>query len=200
MNSSKQSISIQIKWRPNTQNNIKNKNRLNASIRLRFDDNSGNYYSLLEENSEVEYKKKEYRVNGLGLEILSPFRRKRIKFRGYLLKNDKQLVYVKFRFLWFGFSRVHDFTNDFDDYFMAKELTKSNGNLICEQKFEDRFEQFGQMKGIFEEENQEKRDLYFWGSISKKYLMTKTKNPLNRRIIRICGYNRKGIKIGFQKH
>ncbi|CAG2180128.1 unnamed protein product, partial [Oppiella nova] len=60
-----------------------------------------NSYTL-EEDSDVEYRKNEYRVCGLGVEIMSPFRRKRIKFRGYLTKNDNELVYVKFRFLWYS--------------------------------------------------------------------------------------------------
>ena len=56
--------------------------------------------------------------------------------------------------------------------------------------------QFGQMKGTFEEENNGQRTLYLWGAISKKYLSDK---PLNRRIIRIVGYNKKGIgfNLGF---
>ena len=62
--------------------------------------------------------------------------------------------------------------------------------------FEDRIEQFGQMKGTFEEENTGQRNLYLWGAISKKYLSDKT---VNRRIIRIVGYNKKGIgfNLGF---
>ena len=153
---------------------------------MRFDDNDGNTYSL-EEESEVQYKDREYKVSGLGIEILSPFRRKRIRFRGYLTKNGKQLVYVKFRFLWIGLSRVYDSTHDYNDHFMAKEWTKAKGGLP-EPPFEDRIEQFGQMKGTFEEDNHQ-RHLYFWGSISKKYLSTK---PVKRRIIRILGYTKKG--------
>ena len=67
---------------------------------------------------------------------------------------------------------------------------------MSEPPFEDRIEQFGQMKGTFEEENNEQRTLYFWGAISKKYLSDK---PINRRIIRIVGYNKKGIgfNLGF---
>ena len=190
MNSSKQSINISINWRPNRVNDKNNK--LFARIGFRFDDNDGNYYTLNEE-SYVEYKNNEYRVCGLGLEILSPFRRKRIKFRGYLLKNDKQLVYVRIRFLLLPFSRVYDFTHDFDDYFMAKELTFSP-NTQNEHQFEDRIEQFCQMKGTFKEENESERVLYFWGSNSKKFLMNTTNRRFERNIIRICGYTKTGMK------
>lgn len=134
-------------------------------------------------------------MSGLAIEILSPFRRKRIRFRGYLTKNGDQLVYIKFRFLWIGSSRVYDFTHDFDDTFMTKECVKSKNGLI-EPSFEDRIEQFGQMKGTFEEDNNSQKVLYFWGAISKKYLSTV---PVNRRIIRIVGYNKRGIgfDLGF---
>ena len=142
---------------------------MNATISLRFDDNNSNSYTL-EENSEVVYRRNEYRVCGLGVEIMSPFRRKRIKFRGYLTKNNNELVYVRFRFLWYSVSRVYDFTHDFDDHFMAKELLLSPKSRESSDRFEDRFEQFGQMKGNFKEEMEEERQLYFWGSVSKKYL------------------------------
>ena len=184
VNSGKQCICIEINWRPNKENNNK---KINAKIHLRFDDNSGNSYEMNEE-SDVEYREREYRVCGLGLEIESPFRRKRIKFRGYLKKNNKELVYIQFRFLWFAVSKVYDFTHDFDDYFIAKELSKCQ-KLENSNQFEDRFEQFGQMKGTFKEESDPQKELYFWGSISKKYLSSE---PIERRIIRICGFNKKG--------
>ena len=50
----------------------------------------------------------------------------------------------------------------FDDYFMAKELTFSP-NTQNEHQFEDRIEQFCQMKGTFKEENESERVLYFLG-------------------------------------
>ena len=159
-----------------------------------MDNNDGNSYTL-EEESEVHHKDREYKVSGLRIEILSPFRRKRITFRGYLTKNDDQVVYVKFRFLWIGSSRVYDFTHDFDDQFMTSEWIQIKKGTT-ETPFEDRIEQFGQMKGIFEEENGDQKTWYFWGSISKKFLSDK---PINRRIIRIVGYNKKGIgfDLGF---
>ncbi|CAG2162914.1 unnamed protein product [Oppiella nova] len=162
VNSSKQNIYIAIKWRPKGVDN-----RVKASISLRFDDNNSNTYTL-EEDSEVEYRPNEYRMGGLGLEINTPFRRKRIKFRGYLSKNDNQLVYVRFRFLWYAVSRVYDFTHDFDDHFMAKEMALSPKSDTSDNRFEDRFEQFGQIKGTFGEELTNERELYFWGSMSKK--------------------------------
>ena len=197
VNSSNQSISIQIKWRPNETSVYANRDKVNASVRLRFDDNDGNYYTL-EEESDVEYRHREYRVGGLGLEIMSPFRRKRIKFRGYLKKNEKELVYVRIRFLWIGMSRVYDFTTDFDDYFMAKEFTLSP-ETQNEQQFEDRFSQFGQMKGTFKVEKQPERVLYFWGSLSKKYLTNQMRDQFSRRIIRLFGYTNKGLISFFYK-
>jgi len=174
-----------IKWRPNSVENFKVK--VNASVKLRFDDNDGNYYTL-DEESTVDFNQREYKVCGLGFEILSPFRRNRIKFRGYLLKNETELVYVQIRFMWLALSKVYDFTSDFDDYFMAKELALSqqSGDL----QFENRFEQFGQIKGTFKVEKEPQKQIYLWGSKSKKYL---PKVSADTKIIRICGFNKKGI-------
>ena len=187
VNSLKQSIKIEIKWRFDSNRNI---NPINADIDLSIDDNDGNHYTL-EEESNVQFRDREYKTSGLTVEVLSPFRKKRIRFRGYLTKNGKQLVYVRFRFIWTSFSRVHDFTTDFDNTFMAKELIKSK-NSSTEQLCEDRLSQFGHMKGTFDEESLPQKELFFWGAISKKYLEEK---PIDRKIVRIVGYTKKGIKF-----
>lgn len=185
VNSSKQSIKIEIKSRFDCNRDRK---PIDTYVSLRFDDNDGNSYTL-EDHTNVEHRDREYRVSGLAIDILSPFRRKRITFRGYLTKNHNQLVYVRFRFLWIAMSRVYDFTHDFDDSFMAKEWIDCKTKM-SEPVVEDRIEQMGQMKGTFEEDNRPQRVLYFWGSIAKKYWSTL---PINRRIIRIVGYNKKGM-------
>ena len=184
VNSSKQSIKIEIKSRIDSN---RDRNPIKSHISLRFDDNDGNSYTL-EDESYVSHRDREYRASGLAIEILSPFGRKRIRFRGYLTKNGNQLVYVRFRFLWIGLSRVYDFTHDFDDGFMTKEWIKCMIG-VSEPAFEDRIEQFGQMKGTFDEDSRPQRVLYFWGAYSKKYLSTQT---IDRKIIRIVGYNKKG--------
>ncbi|CAG2171455.1 unnamed protein product, partial [Oppiella nova] len=191
VNSSKQSIYIAIKWRPKGADN-----QIDATISLRFDDNNSNSYTL-EEDSAVDFRPNEYRVGGLRLEISSPFRRKRITFRGYLTKNGNQLVYARFRFLWYALSRVYDFHHDFDDQFMAKEMALSSKSDKSETRFENRFEQFGQLKGQFTEgPDGGHRQLYLWGSAGKKYLHN---TPINRDIHRCCGYTKDGIgfHLGF---
>lgn len=184
VNETKQSIKIKIKWRFDDN---RDRNRINAEVRLRLDDNYGNCFTL-EEESNVQFRDREYKACGLIVEVLSPFRKKRIRFRGYLTKNGNELVYVKFRFLWNSFSRVHDLTTDFSKTFMAKELIRAN-NLSTEQLCEDRLSQFGHFKGTFDEEDLPQRELFFWGAINKKYLEEK---PIERRITRIVGFTDKG--------
>ncbi len=186
-NSSNQSLSLAIKWRPHSDKNSEIK--VNASVKLRFDDNDGNFYTL-DEESIVDFNQNEYKVCGLGFQIMCPFRRNRLKFRGYLKKNNNELVYVQIRFLWLALSKVFDFTHDFDPYFMAKEIARSQHS--ADPSFEDRFEQFGQMKGTFQVEREPQKVIYLWGSKSKKYL---PKESLNRKIIRICGVDKKGIEF-----
>ncbi|CAG2118404.1 unnamed protein product [Medioppia subpectinata] len=45
------------------------------------------------------------------------------------------------------------------------------------------------MKGNFKEDMEEEKQLYFWGSISKKFLKTK---QTNKNIKRIIGYTKEG--------
>ena len=85
----------------------------------------------------------------------------------------------------------------YDDHFMAKEWTNCHRQDNTVQQYEDRLEQFGQFKGTFVEEDRPERVLYFWGSIGKKYLESK---PINRRIVRIVGFNKKGIGFDFGIH
>jgi hypothetical protein len=73
---------------------------------------------------------------------------------------------------------------------MAKEFALSQ--QLADPLFEDRFEQFGQMKGTFQVENEPQKVMYLWGSKSKKYL---PQESANRTIIRICGFNKKGIYL-----
>ncbi len=186
-NSNSQNLFVSINWRPKEIQN--NAIKVKANVKLSFVDNNGNNYCL-DEESIVDFNDREYKACGLGFEIMCPFRRNRLKFRGYLLKNNRELVFVRIRFLWLGLSRVYDFTTDFDDYSMAKELALSKGS--GDPNFEDRIEQFGQMKGTFIVENEKPKVVYLWGSKSKKYL---PKESLKRKFIRICGYSKKGLNL-----
>jgi hypothetical protein len=178
VNSMNQCLKVNIVWKPVNE-------KINARISLRFEDNDANIYTLEEETS-VKYTQNEYKLCGFGFEIMFPFRRNRLKFRGYLRKNGEQLVYTRIRLLWLAISRVYDFNNDFDDGFLAKELAKQSN--VKDIYTENRFEQFGQMKGTFQIEKSEPKIIYLWGSKCKSYLTSID----NQKFVRIFGYSKTG--------
>ncbi len=112
---------INIKWRPQKDNKV------NAFVQLIFKDENGSVYEL-NESDLLEIKSnvvlKEYTIAGLKIEVLSPFRKLRIKFRGYLRNKDKnELIFTRFRLFWSPLSNIFDFQNDFDHQFIAKEFS-----------------------------------------------------------------------------
>jgi hypothetical protein len=116
-----QYLVINIKWRPQKDNKV------NAFVQLIFKDENGSVYEL-NESDLLEIKSnvvlKEYTIAGLKIEVLSPFRKLRIKFRGYLRNKDKnELIFTRFRLFWSPLSNIFDFQNDFDHQFIAKEFS-----------------------------------------------------------------------------
>lgn len=139
-----------------------------------------------------EKSKREYKAHGISLEVLSPFRRLRIKFRGFLTKNNSnELVFVKIRLLWIAISNVFDFESDNKKEFIEEELKKNSiTKSFSEIKFENRFEQLGQMKGTVQIEDQNEENLFLWGSKSKKF----NEHNQKRRIKRLFGYSKVSIE------
>ena len=132
--------------------------------------------------------KREYKAPGVSLEILSPFRRLRIKFRGFLTKKGtNDLVFVKMRVLWIATSSVLDFECDHNPVFIENQTKKSSKSVKFEEiKFENRFEQLGQMKGTVQFEAQNEEKLFLWGNQSKKF----EEVGENREIHRFFGYSK----------
>ena len=152
-----------------------------------FEDGKGNTYSLNQINLvSYDSTKREYKAPGISLEVLNPFRGLRIKFRGYLnKKGTNELVFVKMRILWFAISNIFDFQCDHNKEFIEKQLNTKSSKLE-EIKFENRFEQLGQMKGTVQFEGQEEEELFLWGNKSKKY----EEPDENRKIDRLFGYSK----------
>lgn len=162
MNSSGQALLIDLKWVP------LNKKATTVCVRLVLDDGNENYELI--ESTLSSLKSNKYRVGGLNVEIISPLRLIRLQFRGYL-KNLKtgEACFVKFRLLWQTTSEVFDFRYDFDDTFMANELTQNDPSKAVD--FENRFAQFGQIKGTIQIEKETEKEIYLWGSRQKHWLM-----------------------------
>jgi len=59
-------------------------------------DTKGDVYTLDEEDTfQMGKDTKEYKVAGVAFEMLCAMKRYRVKVRGYLRKNGKQLVYAR---------------------------------------------------------------------------------------------------------
>ena len=181
-----QSLRLAIDWRPQSSNTSAIK------VCLAYEDGKGNMYHMNQQNlMPFDKTKREYKAPGIALEVLSPFRRMRIKFRGFLTKNDsKELTFVKIRLLWIAISNVFDFESDHKKEFIEKELKKnSSSKSFSDIKFENRYEQLGQMKGTVQIEDQNDDNLFLWGSKSKKF----DESNRNRKITRLFGYSKVSI-------
>ncbi|RWS16195.1 Cleft lip and palate transmembrane protein 1-like protein [Dinothrombium tinctorium] len=144
-----------------------------ASLYLKIDQNK--IYTLNEEYllPAPDVNSKEYKIGALSWEVLNPFRRLRLKFRGYLKREeDNELVYVRFRLHWFSNTNVYDHKCSFEPLFAAQQFAK-NGCATIE--FEDRLEQFGQIKGTLNIENEQEKQIFLWGARSKTLNFTNIK-------------------------
>lgn len=164
-----------------------------VAVSLKLHDGQGNVY-WLEEQSVVAFSATEYRGSGFAFEALEGNRTGRIKFRGYLRRNDEAgLLYVQIRFLCLSFSKTFDHQRQFDVRWMARELNdQSIGNV--EEMLEDRIEQFCQIKGTFKVENNEETELFFLGTVGRRFAPESAVFP--RKVIKVSGFNTEGV--GFQ--
>jgi len=164
-----------------------------GSVNLRFKDDNQIIYELNEEeliSIPNDKTVNEYKIAGIAVEVLSPFRKWRIKVRAYFRRKDTdQLVFAKFRLFWTSISNIFDFENNFCDRFIARELSSSTNTKNTKIEFEDRFEQLGQMKGDIQFESSSHKEVYLWGSKAKQYL-TQTNSTFNST--RIYGFSVKG--------
>lgn len=168
-----------------------------ALVSVRLVLNDGNEAYELTESTLSSLNSSKYSVGGLNVELISPLRCIRLQFRGYL-KNVKsnQSNFIKFRLLWQASSEVFDYRLDSDETFFVNELCKhknsQNGKQISAGKvidFEDRFEQFGQIKGTIQIENETEREIYLWGS-RKKHWFEEDSGLVSRTL---HGYSKVGL-------
>ncbi|RWS27704.1 uncharacterized protein B4U80_12851 [Leptotrombidium deliense] len=124
-------------------------------------------YSIEEQYflSVIGLKPNEYKCGPLSIEILSPFRKLRIKFRGYLKnENTGEFNFAQLRLHWYSLSNVFDHKCSFDSNYIAKQLVKNNSKTI---EVEDRIEQFGNIKGTVKIESESEKQIFLWGLRSK---------------------------------
>ena len=181
-----QYLIIKIKWRP------KNTNKIQAIVCIIFKDENQVIYELNENhllNIESNKSLKQYRVGGLNVQVISPFRKLRVRFRGILRRKDtNELLFSRFNFFWSPLSNIFDFQNDFDNYYLAKELSAQGIDQIIT---EDRYEQWGQLYGTVQFENESSREVFLWGNKSKQYL-----NDFKPKVTRIYGFDAKNYAFG----
>lgn len=131
VNSDGQSLTLALKWRPH--------DGLSGWARVDFEikDETGNVYTLNEEDNVQLATHNQYKVAGIAVEVLAPMRRARVKVRAYLRKKGTdELVYVKIRLLWLALSNTFDFASDYDCLFTAKDaaLFNSHKRLVFQVK------------------------------------------------------------------
>ncbi|XP_054152656.1 prodigiosin synthesizing transferase PigC-like [Oppia nitens] len=193
-----QLVLIAIKWRPQT---TVNHNRPSAHIQLIIKDDNDIYYELNEQQSLASvvggsdgYKSQTasaavYRIAGLTIEVLEPFRKLRIKYRGYLRRKcsteevDEQspLVYTKLTLFWSSLTNVYDFVGCYDTGYLAKQLSGSGVRQPMDNTNIDEFrhEQCGHMTGSVQFDEtiasaDNTRQLSLWGTKLKHYVTDDT--------------------------
>lgn len=158
-----------------------------VSISFKLDSGDGNVYSL-DEDSITQFSESEYRGSGFALEVLCGCKTSRIKFRGYLRRNqDNTLHYVQIRFLCLFYSKIFDHRQNINKYFALKELYDSTHSV--DDLFEDKLEQFCQIKGTFKIEDEEDKELFFLGTIGRRFL---PKSKICRRVVKLFGIDKDG--------
>ena len=183
-NSWGQYLIIEIKWRPQIGDQVQ------ASYRLVFKDDNQVIYEI-EENElltiDSNKKLRQYKLAGLTIQILNPYRKLRIRFRGLLKRRDtNQLVYSRFVLFWSALTNLFDLQNDFNNQYIAKELSSLG---ISEFKAEDRHEQWGQVSGTVQFECETTKEVFLWGNKSKQLF----DDNFTRKVTRVYGLSNKGF-------
>lgn len=184
VNSSQHFLFLAINWRPQSRT---------ISAQLTFRDIEGNQYDLdLNQVGERLDDGTIYKVGGLKLEVINPFRRITIKYRGLITKTingQQSTVFAKLWFIWLPISQVVDYTTDGDAKFSSKEITTDYAANILEPQLvnEDAFEHLGHLKGQVRIENEEPFELNLWGSRIKKIIDSEA---IKKPAARLCGFNK----------
>lgn len=164
-----------------------------VSVSFKLSDlKNGNTY-WMDEQTATEFRPNEYHGCGFMFEPLSANKTSRIKFRGYLRKNDeKDLHFAKIRFLCTGYSKVYDHKQYYDSTFLAKELRNSSITNL-EPFLEDKLEQFCHIHGTVSIENEEERKYHFLSNIGRRF----HDSNMKREVLRIFGVDVDGTFFGF---
>lgn len=185
---------IDLKWEP-----VESKAAA-VSVKLVFNDGN-DFYELIESTYTPLHSSK-YSVGGLNVEIISPLRCIRLQFRGYLKNQIGETCFMKFRLLWQTSSEVFDYRLDFDDVFMGNELCSQRNSQNVDKglikqlsvgkiiDFENRFEQYGQIKGTIQIESEAEKEIYLWGS-RRKHFSSEDSDLVSRTLYgysKVCCY------------
>ncbi len=154
-------------------------------------DDKGDTYTL-EESSEVDFNEHEYRASGFAFESLQSNKIGRIKYRGYLKRNDEEeLVFVRIRFLCLFYSKLFDHQRHFNVKCLANQLKNATGSVdSVADLLENKLEQLCQIKGTFQVESEEERELFFLGAVGRRFLPTKELPP--RKVLKMSGFDVEG--------
>ncbi|XP_072378304.1 rifampicin phosphotransferase-like [Diabrotica undecimpunctata] len=146
-----------------------------------------NTYTLPVENGilETNVPKNRWKIDGLNLEVVEPFKRLRICFNG-ILKTDRDTTdHIQFNFIFNASCSSFYFPSDIDDTIFRKfllfEKVKSIFGSSCQPLLNDQIEliQFGVLKGLLRKNSSEEIVLHLptcrtrYKGIESKYVYSK---------------------------
>lgn len=206
INSDRGTVILQIHWDPLGENRV----------RFLYRTKDGQVYKMEETNQARDNRNAgdrlhEYKLPGVSLEVISPFRHLRLKVRGYLRnQGTNEVVFAKMRFIWCPVSNVFDYRSDFDAKQLAISMKRGLSKFTTQiPEIENRYEQYGQLKGevtILGADDRviEDEERFFWGhrakTIHEPQNSSKDVTPIDLiETTRICGYDEYGFGFSITK-
>ncbi|XP_067130557.1 rifampicin phosphotransferase-like [Centruroides vittatus] len=114
----------------------------------------------------------EFSSCGLKIKCLSPLRKWRISYNGFLKKmntdkTQEEMIHVKFSFLWLSISISHDFQTDFNSSLLSESMCQNfslfpYSNLNKFKNIFNNYEQWGNYIGTISIDNNEE-EMHLWG-------------------------------------
>jgi len=154
----------------------------------------------MEKKCVAPFNPNEYCGAGFAFESLQPNKTARIKFRGYLQRNNEpQLHYVHIRFLCLFFSKTFDHQILCNDTLLGKEASISHRSSTFNELLENKIEQLCQIKGTFKVDDREEEELFFLATVGRRFGPNGGDSPYLRKIVKLFGFDQKGFafQIGY---
>ncbi|XP_076349501.1 rifampicin phosphotransferase-like isoform X2 [Tachypleus tridentatus] len=148
-------------------------------------------------------KKEEFDAADVHVKCLEPLRRWRIAYNGLLRKvqpnespESQEDIHVRFLLIWAVTSSPFDFKTDMSPDLTSEAVSQSFWKFLTRDKISDnfdRYEQWGQLKGIISVDDQDDEEFILWGMKARHFGIEDWTQC--DRYLRIYGYMEDGMML-----